>query len=45
MDGGGFSAPPMSIRVSLANLKTSDYKIVGQAIKDLLAEYHEAWKW
>ncbi len=45
MDGGGFSAPPMSIRVSLANLKTSDYKIVGKAIKDLLIEYHEAWKW
>ncbi|MCF7889057.1 MAG: bifunctional aspartate transaminase/aspartate 4-decarboxylase, partial [Victivallales bacterium] len=45
MDGGGFSAPEMSVRVSLANLDTKDYKKVGKAVKELLAEYYEAWKW
>lgn len=44
MDGGGFDAPNMSVRVSLANLPDEAYKAIGKAIKDLLADYHRQWK-
>jgi aspartate 4-decarboxylase len=44
LDGGGFDAPNMSIRVSLANLVTEDYAKIGKGISSLLAEYHEQWK-
>ncbi len=44
MDGGGFDAPNMSVRVSLANLDGSAYPKIGQAISDLLAEYHARWQ-
>ncbi|MEM8619586.1 MAG: bifunctional aspartate transaminase/aspartate 4-decarboxylase [Actinomycetota bacterium] len=40
MDGGGFDAPEMSIRVSLANLPTDAYPQIGRSISDLLADYH-----
>ncbi|MEM9514013.1 MAG: bifunctional aspartate transaminase/aspartate 4-decarboxylase [Actinomycetota bacterium] len=41
MDGGGFDAPEMSIRVSLANLPSDAYPQIGRAISTLLADYHE----
>ncbi len=44
MDGGGFDAPNMSVRVSLANLPDSAYETIGKGISDLLAEYHNRWK-
>jgi len=44
MDGGGFDAPNMSVRVSLANLPDDAYATIGKAISDLLDEYHEGWK-
>ena len=44
MDGGGFAAPEMSVRVSLANLNMEDYKKIGQAISELLEDYMKEWK-
>ncbi|UCH12453.1 MAG: bifunctional aspartate transaminase/aspartate 4-decarboxylase [Candidatus Omnitrophota bacterium] len=44
MDGGGFDAPNMSVRVSLANLPNSTYDAIGKGISDLLEEYHNGWK-
>ncbi|MFA4981449.1 MAG: bifunctional aspartate transaminase/aspartate 4-decarboxylase [Candidatus Omnitrophota bacterium] len=44
MDGGGFDAPNMSVRVSLANLDDDAYKAIGKGISELLAEYHHVWQ-
>ncbi len=44
MDGGGFDAPNMSVRVSLANLPDAAYASIGRGISDLLEEYHAGWK-
>ncbi|MFH1837836.1 MAG: bifunctional aspartate transaminase/aspartate 4-decarboxylase [Candidatus Omnitrophota bacterium] len=44
MDGGGFDAPNMSVRVSLANLPDAAYESIGKGISDLLEEYHLRWK-
>jgi len=44
MDGGGFAAPEMSVRVSLANLFRDDYVKIGKAISELLVEYQDTWK-
>ncbi len=44
MDGGGFDAPNMSVRVSLANLEDDAYTAIGTGISELLAEYHERWQ-
>lgn len=44
MDGGGFDAPNMSVRVSLANLSDDAYPQIGRAIGGLLGEYHERWQ-
>lgn len=44
MDGGGFDAPRMSVRVSLANLPDEDYEPIGRAIVGLLADYHARWR-
>lgn len=41
MDGGGFDAPKMSIRVSLANLPDEAYSKIGKAISELLEEYYD----
>jgi aspartate 4-decarboxylase len=43
MDGGGFDAPKMSVRVSLANLPDEAYEPIGRAVADLLADYHAEW--
>ena len=40
LDGGGFDAPKMSVRVSLANLPDDSYEPVGRAIAGLLDDYH-----
>ncbi|MDP8237155.1 MAG: bifunctional aspartate transaminase/aspartate 4-decarboxylase [Candidatus Erginobacter occultus] len=44
MDGGGFDAPEMSVRVSLANLFKPDYEQIGKGISDLLDEYKAEWE-
>jgi aspartate 4-decarboxylase len=44
MDGGGFDAPNMSVRVSLANLLDEAYAAIGKGISDLLSDYHNAWE-
>jgi aspartate 4-decarboxylase len=43
LDGGGFDAPKMSVRVSLANLPDEAYENIGRAIVGLLADYHTRW--
>ena len=44
MDKGGFDAPSMSVRVSLANLSDSAYETIGKGISDLLTDYYNSWK-
>lgn len=44
MDGGGFDAPQMSVRVSLANLFKDDYAKIGKSISELLEEYYQYFK-
>lgn len=44
LDGGGFDAPNMSVRVSLANLPDEAYEKIGKAISELLADYHKRWE-
>ncbi|MFQ5952886.1 MAG: bifunctional aspartate transaminase/aspartate 4-decarboxylase [Candidatus Omnitrophota bacterium] len=44
MDGGGFDAPNMSVRVSLANLPDNAYANIGKGISDLLEDYYKSWK-
>lgn len=43
LDGGGFDAPQMSVRVSLANLPEESYVGIGRGISELLADYYTAW--
>ncbi len=43
LDGGGFDAPRMSVRVSLANLPDDAYEPIGRGIARLLGEYHARW--
>jgi len=40
LDGGGFDAPNMSVRVSLANLPDAAYEEIGKSISWLLEQYH-----
>ncbi len=44
LDGGGFDAPQMSVRVSLANLPDEAYAPIGRAIAELLGDYHARWR-
>jgi aspartate 4-decarboxylase len=44
LDASGFAAPKWHVRISLANLNEPDYTIIGQAIKDLLKNYHSQYK-
>jgi aspartate 4-decarboxylase len=43
LDGGGFDAPKMSVRISLANLPDDAYETIGRNIVSLLGEYHARW--
>jgi aspartate 4-decarboxylase len=43
LDGGGFDAPRMSVRVSLANLPDDAYEPIGRGVAELLADYHARW--
>ncbi|MGD9108827.1 MAG: bifunctional aspartate transaminase/aspartate 4-decarboxylase [Gammaproteobacteria bacterium] len=44
LNGGGFDAPDMSVRVSLANLPDDEYTKIGEAISELLEEYYKYWQ-
>ena len=44
LDGGGFDAPRMSVRVSLATLPGIACEAVGRGIAGLLEEYHARWR-
>jgi aspartate 4-decarboxylase len=44
LDGGGFDAPNMSVRASLANLPDAAYATIGKGISELLADYHQTWQ-
>jgi aspartate 4-decarboxylase len=44
LDGGGFDAPNMSVRVSLANLSNTAYEGIGKGISELLEEYYHGFK-
>ncbi len=44
LDGGGFDAPNMSVRVSLANLPDNAYADMGKSISWLLEQYYKHWK-
>ena len=44
MDGSGFAAPNMTVRVSLANLPEEAYPNIGTAISELLTDYYEKWQ-
>jgi aspartate 4-decarboxylase len=44
LNGGGFAGPEWSIRVSLANLPTESYSIIGKGIREILMEYVQAWQ-
>jgi aspartate 4-decarboxylase len=44
MDGGGFEAPEMSVRVSLANLFKEDYARIGRSISELIEDYRKEWE-
>jgi aspartate 4-decarboxylase len=44
LDGGGFDAPNMSVRVSLANLPDEAYAEIGKSISWLLEQYYNHWK-
>ena len=44
LDGGGFDAPNMSVRVSLANLPDDAYENIGKSISWLLEQYYKHWK-
>ncbi|PSL47933.1 aspartate 4-decarboxylase [Chitinophaga niastensis] len=44
LNGGGFGGPEWSIRVSLANLPTDTYTLIGQSITEIMREYVSAFK-
>jgi aspartate 4-decarboxylase len=44
LNGGGFAGPKWSIRVSLANLPTESYYVIGTRIREILLEYVNAWE-
>lgn len=43
LPGVGFAAPPWSIRVSLANLRTENYKFIGLNIKNTMAIFYKKY--
>ena len=44
LSGDGFDGPLWSVRVSLANLDSKCYFKIGQAIREILNSYVDAWK-
>lgn len=44
LNGGGFDGPEWSVRVSLANLPTEAYSVIGKHITEIMREYAGVWK-
>ncbi|GEP89853.1 aspartate 4-decarboxylase [Chitinophaga terrae (ex Kim and Jung 2007)] len=44
LNGGGFAGPDWSVRVSLANLPTESYKLIGESMTEIMHEYVSAYK-
>jgi aspartate 4-decarboxylase len=44
LNGGGFAGPEWSVRVSLANLPTEAYKLIGESMTEIMHEYVSAYK-
>ena len=44
MPGGGFDAPKISVRDSLANLDDAAYTAIGKRTRELVDEYYQRWK-
>lgn len=44
LNGGGFAGPEWSIRVSLANLPTDSYLVLGKNVRKVLMEYVTSWE-
>lgn len=44
LNGGGFGGPEWSVRVSLANLPTDSYTLIGENLTEIMHEYVSAYK-
>ncbi|RBL90026.1 aspartate 4-decarboxylase [Chitinophaga flava] len=44
LNGGGFDGPEWSVRVSLANLATESYAVIGKHITEIMRAYAGVWK-
>ncbi|SEW54004.1 aspartate 4-decarboxylase [Chitinophaga arvensicola] len=44
LNGGGFGGPEWSVRVSLANLPTDAYTLIGENLTEIMHEYVDAYK-
>jgi len=44
LNGGGFDAPPWSIRLSIANLRDYQYAEIGRAIRSVAEQYLAEWR-
>jgi aspartate 4-decarboxylase len=44
LNGSGFSGPPWSVRISLANLDADDYATIGRDLKEIVARAVEEWR-
>jgi aspartate 4-decarboxylase len=44
LNGGGFDGPEWSVRVSLANLPTESYALIGKSLREIGMEYVKAWQ-
>lgn len=44
LNGGGFGGPEWSVRVSLANLPTDAYTLIGENLTEIMHEYVNAYK-
>lgn len=44
LNGGGFGGPEWSVRVSLANLPTESYTLIGENLTEIMHEYVAAYK-
>jgi aspartate 4-decarboxylase len=44
LNGSGFDGPPWSVRVSLANLDSEAYELIGRDLKALMSRAFEEWR-
>jgi aspartate 4-decarboxylase len=44
LPGGGFYAPPLSVRVSLSNLPDETYEHIGDNLEAVMQGYFEEWQ-